>query len=62
MSDCSGSYESMEGQWWDICGVIEIDADRTGTVTLWDEDYTKDDAMVSAAVSLSDTVLACMAR
>ena len=55
MTDCSGSYESMEAQWWDICGVIEIDADRTGTVTLWDEDYTKDDAMVSAAVSLSDT-------
>ena len=55
MTDCSGSYESMEGQWWDICGVIEIDADRTGTVTLWDEDYTRDDAMVSAAVSLSDT-------
>ena len=55
MTDCSGSYESMEGQWWDICGVIEIDADRTGTVTLWDEDYTKDKAMVSAAVSLSDT-------
>ena len=55
MTDCSGSYESMEGQWWDICGVIEIDADRTGTVTLWDEDYTKDEAMVSAAVSLSDT-------
>ena len=55
MTNCSGSYESMEGQWWDICGVIEIDADRTGTVTLWDEDYTKDEAMVSAAVSLSDT-------
>ena len=55
MTDCSGSYESMEGQWWDICGVIEIDADRTGAVTLWDEDYTRDDAMVSAAVSLSDT-------
>ena len=55
MTDCSGSYESMEGQWWDICGVIEIDADRTGTVTLWDEDYTKDEAMASAAVSLSDT-------
>ena len=55
MTGCSGEYESMEGQWWDICGVIEIDADRTGTVTLWDEDYTKDEAMASAAVSLSDT-------
>ena len=30
MTDCTGSYESMEGQWWDICGVIEIDADRSG--------------------------------
>ena len=54
MSDCSGSYESMEGQWWDVCGVIEIGADLTGTVTLWDEDYTKTEAMASAAVSLSD--------
>ena len=54
MTDCSGSYESMENQWWDVCGVIELGADRTGTVTLWDEDYTKSDAMASAAVSLSD--------
>ena len=55
MTGCSGSYESMEGQWWDVCGEIAIGADYTGTITLWDEDYTKDEAMVSAAVSLSDT-------
>ena len=53
MTGCTGSYESMEGQWWDICGIIDIGADYTGTVTLWDEDYKKDNPMVSAAVSLS---------
>lgn len=53
MTGCTGSYESMEGQWWDICGIIDIGADYTGTVTLWDEDYKKDNPMVSATVSLS---------
>ncbi|MEI3240029.1 MAG: DUF5067 domain-containing protein [Lachnospiraceae bacterium] len=53
MTGCTGSYESMEGQWWDICGIIDIGADYTGTVTLWDEDYKKDNPMVSATVSLN---------
>ena len=55
MTGCSGYYESMEGQRWDVCGVIDIGADDTGTVTLWDEDYTKAEAMAAATVSLSDT-------
>ena len=41
MTGCSGYYESMEGRWWDVCGVIDISTDYTGTVTLWDEDYTR---------------------
>lgn len=53
MTGCTGNYESMEGQWWDVCGIIDIGADYTGTVTLWDEDYKKDNPMVSATVSLS---------
>ena len=55
MTGCWGGYEDMEGMWWDVCGTIDIGEDGMGSVTLWDEDYTKDDAMVSAAVSLSDT-------
>lgn len=54
MTDCAGCYEDMEGDWWDICGTIALDADSMGTVTLWDEDYTKSDPMVSASVSFSD--------
>ena len=54
MSGCYGYYESMEGKWWDVCGVIDIGTDYTGTITLWDEDYTKSDPMASAQVSLSE--------
>ncbi len=39
----------MEGEWWDICGSIDIGADKTGTVKLWDEDYSKDDLMAEAS-------------
>ena len=54
MTGCSGYYEDMEGDWWDICGIIDIGDNNIGTVVLWDEDYTKDDPMVSASVSLSE--------
>ena len=54
MTGCSGYYEDMEGAWWDICGTIDIGEDGMGIVTLWDEDYTKSESMVSASVSLSD--------
>lgn len=54
MTGCSGYYEDMEGDWWDICGTIDIGDDNMGTVVLWDEDYTKDDPMVSASVRLSE--------
>ena len=54
MTGCSGYYEDMEGVWWDICGTIDIGEDGMGIVTLWDEDYTQSESMVSASVSLSD--------
>ena len=38
MTGCTGDYETegMEGQWWDVCGVIDIGTDYTGTLTSWD--------------------------
>ena len=54
MSGCYGSYESMEGNWWDVCGDIDIGADYTGTITLWDEDYTRSEPMAVVQVSLSE--------
>lgn len=54
MSGCYGSYESMEGNWWDVCGNIDIGTDYTGTITLWDEDYTRSEPMAVVQVSLSE--------
>ena len=53
MTDCTGYYEGMDGAWWDVCGTIDIGDDSMGTVTLWDEDYTQDEPMAEAAVSLN---------
>ena len=53
MTGCSGAYESMAGQWWDACAVIDIDSDYTGTVTIWDEDYSRADPMSQATVTLN---------
>ena len=53
MTDCEGYYENMEGGWWDICGNIDIGADKTGVVRLWDEDYSRDSLMAKVNVSLS---------
>ena len=54
MTGCWGGYEDMEGMWWDVCGTIDIGEDGMGSVTLWDEDYTESEPMVSAVVSLSE--------
>ena len=53
MTGCSGAYESMSGQWWDACAVIDIGSDYTGTVTIWDEDYSRADPMSQATVTLN---------
>ena len=53
MTGCSGTYESMAGQWWDACAVIDIGSDYTGTVTIWDEDYSRADPMSQVSVTLN---------
>ena len=53
MTGCSGAYESMAGQWWDACAVIDIGMDYTGTVTIWDEDYSRADPMSQVTVTLN---------
>ena len=53
MTGCSGAYESMAGQWWDACAVIDIGMAYTGTVTIWDEDYSRADPMSQATVTLN---------
>lgn len=54
MTGCSGYYEGMDGEWWDVNGNIIIGDDNVGTVTLWDEDYSAIDPMASVIVNLSE--------
>ena len=53
MYGCEGYYEGWDDLRWDVCGTIEIGQDNVGTIILWDEDYTQNDPMANAAVSLS---------
>ena len=54
MTGCYGYYESMEGKWWDVCGLVDIGSDYTGSITLWDEDYTRTEPMAQVSVSLNE--------
>lgn len=54
MTGCSGTYEGMEGNRWDVNGLIDIGKDYTGTVKLWDEDYTEEEPTAKAKVSLNE--------
>ena len=52
MTDCSGYYANMEGNWWNICGSIDIGSDQTGIIRLWDEDYARNNLMAKVTVRL----------
>ena len=42
-----------EGDWWDCCATIELDADGTGTMTLWDETLPKDDPLAELGITVT---------
>lgn len=48
-----GAYENWSNQWWDCCANIDIGADYTGNVTLWDEDLPQNNAVSEATVTLN---------
>lgn len=45
---------SPEGNRWDCCMTLDINADGTGTIVIWDEDYGKSDPIAEATVSVSN--------
>ena len=54
MTESTGIYENLNGFWWDICADIEIEEDKYGTVTLWDEDWSRDNPMAHVLARLSE--------
>ncbi len=51
LESCTGEFEPLEESWWDVCGVIRVKDDDTGTIWLWDEDGARDNGMLAADVT-----------
>lgn len=43
------------GAWWDACMTLDIFSNGSGFITIWDEDYGKDDPIAEVVVSVSVT-------
>ena len=44
-----------QGNWWDCCMTLDIFTNGAGYITIWDEEYGKDDPIAKAEVSVSVT-------
>lgn len=48
ISGAKDAWEVYEGQWYDLCALIESDENSEGRIKLWDEDYSADEPMALA--------------
>lgn len=53
ITGADGGYESSNNQWWDCCARINISADYTGSILIWDEDMPQENALSEASVTLN---------
>lgn len=44
-----------QGNWWDCCMTLDIFTNGAGYITIWDEEYGKDDPIAKVEVSVSVT-------
>jgi len=44
-----------EGNYWDACATVELNEDGTGTLIIWDEDFTKDEPLAQMGITASET-------
>ena len=42
----------IEGNWWDACANLQIDEDGDAYLTVWDEDFTREDPIGEAEMSV----------
>lgn len=43
-----------EGVYWDACATVEVNADGTGTLTIWDEDFEKSEPLAELEITVSE--------
>jgi len=44
----------VDDAYWDCCATVEIDADGTGTMIIWDEDFTKEMPLAELGITVSE--------
>ena len=49
----TGAYADETGSWWDACARIELDADGSGTLILWDDSCEAGQTIAGAQVQAS---------
>ena len=49
----TGVYDDADGGWWDACARIELDADGSGTLILWDDSCEAGQTIAGAQVQAS---------
>lgn len=49
----TGVYDGEDGSWWDTCACIELDADGSGTLVLWDDSCEAGQTIAGAQVQAS---------
>ena len=49
----TGVYDGEDGSWWDACARIELDADGSGTLVLWDDSCEAGQTIAGAQVQAS---------
>ncbi len=52
VSSCTGDYAELEGDWWDICAVIDVGEDNTGTFEMWDDTIDRETGAAFVSISL----------
>ena len=45
----------VEDAYWDCCATVEVNEDGTGILTIWDEDYTKEEPLAELGISVSES-------
>lgn len=53
MDNGTGYYTELNGAWWDICAEIDIDESGTGSIVLWDEDFTRSEPLGTVNIQIS---------
>lgn len=54
MNECTGVYEPANNYWWDCLCTIDVGSDCVGSLIITDADFTADDPVCDATISIID--------